>query len=93
MAEAEQLVRKAEAYKHYKEAAMVDMLMEALPKVAAEVAAPLTQVNKISMISTGGEIGASKLVTEILETVLRMPQLVSSVTGVDITKTISSRTA
>jgi len=92
MAEAEQLARKAEAYKHYKEAALVDMLMEALPKIAAEVSAPLAQVNKINMISTGGEIGTSRLVTEILESVLRMPQLVSSVTGVDITKTITSRT-
>jgi len=45
------------------------------------------------MVSTGGEIGASRLVTEVLETVLRMPQLVSSVTGVDITKTITTRTA
>lgn len=33
LAEAEQLARKAEAYKFYKEAAIVDMLMEALPKV------------------------------------------------------------
>lgn len=33
MAEAEQLARKAEAYKFYKEAAIVDMLMEVLPKV------------------------------------------------------------
>jgi len=92
MAEAEQLARKAEAYKHYKEAAMVDMIMEALPKIAAEVSAPLAQVNKISMISTGGEIGTSRLVTEVLESVLRMPQLVSSVTGVDITKAVTSRT-
>jgi len=93
MAEAEQLARKAEAYKFYKDAAIVDMLMECLPKIAAEVAAPLTQVNKISLVSTGGEIGASRLVTEVLETVLRMPQLVSSITGVDVTKTITSRTA
>ncbi|OXA62471.1 flotillin-1 [Folsomia candida] len=93
LAEAEQLARKAEAYKFYKEAAIVDMLMEALPKIAAEVAAPLTQVNKISMVSTGGEIGASRLVTEVLETVLRMPQLVQSITGVDVTKTMTSRTA
>lgn len=45
------------------------------------------------MVSTGGEIGASRLVTEVLETVLRMPQLVQSITGVDVTKTMTSRTA
>jgi len=33
MAEAEQLSRKAEAYKHYKEAAIVELMLDALPKV------------------------------------------------------------
>jgi flotillin len=33
MAEAEQLARKAEAYRTYKDAAIVDLLLEALPKV------------------------------------------------------------
>lgn len=32
-AEAEQMAKKAEAWKEYKDAAMVDMLLEALPKV------------------------------------------------------------
>jgi len=32
-AEAEQLTKKAEAYKTYKDAALVEMLLEALPKV------------------------------------------------------------
>ncbi|CAL8089306.1 unnamed protein product [Orchesella dallaii] len=87
-AEAEKLARKAEAYKLYKDAAVTEMLLEALPKIAAEVAAPLTQAKRINMISTGGEIGAARLTTEILETVLRMPQLVSTITGVDISKSV-----
>lgn len=37
--------KKAEAYKEYREAAMIEMLLETLPKVAAEVAAPLSQVS------------------------------------------------
>lgn len=32
-AEAEQMAKKADAWKEYKEAAMVDMLLETLPKV------------------------------------------------------------
>lgn len=32
-AEAEQMAKKAEAWKEYKEAAMIDLLMETLPKV------------------------------------------------------------
>lgn len=32
-AEAEQMAKKAEAYKEYREAAMIEMLLETLPKV------------------------------------------------------------
>jgi len=90
-AEAEQLTMKGEAYKCYKDAAVVDMLLDVLPKVAAEVAAPLTQVKKMTMVSTGGEIGAARLTTEILDTVLRMPQLIAALTGIDITKAVTGR--
>merc|ERR1719195_1623000 len=38
-AESEQMAKKADAWKEYKEAAMVDMMLQTLPKVAAEVAA------------------------------------------------------
>ena len=34
-AEAEQMLKKAAAFKEYKEAAMVDMLMNTLPKVSS----------------------------------------------------------
>lgn len=98
--------KKAEAWREYREAAMVDMLLETLPKVhrisnqflhylmtfalnqiAAEVAAPLSQAKKITMVSTGGgEIGAAKLTDEILAIVNKVPELVKSITGVDISR-------
>jgi len=43
------------------------------------------------MVSTGGEIGAARLTTEVLESVLRMPQLISTLTGVDITKAVTGK--
>ncbi|XP_055702250.1 flotillin-1 isoform X3 [Phlebotomus papatasi] len=90
-AEAEQMAKKAEAWREYREAAMVDMLMDTLPKVAAEVAAPLSQAKKITMVSTGGgEIGASKLTGEVLEIVNKVPDLVKSLTGVDIARSMHS---
>lgn len=47
------MAKKADAWKEYKEAAMLDMFLESLPKVAAEVAAPLSQAKKITMVSDG----------------------------------------
>lgn len=37
-AEAEQMAKKAEAFKEYREAAMVEMLLNTLPKVTGQVA-------------------------------------------------------
>ncbi|XP_061163752.1 flotillin-1-like isoform X3 [Saccostrea echinata] len=44
-AEAEQMAKKADAWKDYQDAAMVDMILETLPKVAAEISAPLCSTN------------------------------------------------
>lgn len=58
-------------------------------QVAAEVAAPLSQVNKVTMVSCGGsEVGAAKLTAEVLNIVQCIPTLVKGVTGVDITKVL-----
>ncbi|XP_055837066.1 flotillin-1 isoform X1 [Episyrphus balteatus] len=88
-AEAEQMAQKAEAYREYREAAMVEMLLETLPKVAAEVAAPLSQTKKITMVSSGnGDIGAAKLTGEVLQIVNKVPELVKNITGVDIARSV-----
>ena len=46
-AEAEQMRKKALAWKQYQEAAMVDMVLKTLPQIAAEIAAPLARANKV----------------------------------------------
>ncbi|RVE48395.1 hypothetical protein evm_006956 [Chilo suppressalis] len=87
VADAEQMSKKAEAWKEYGSAAMVDMMLDTLPKVAAEVAAPLSQARKVTMVSCGGgEVGAAKLTGEVLSIVQCIPDLVKGVTGVDISK-------
>lgn len=86
-AEAEQMARKADAWKEYKEAALVDMMMQIMPKVAAEIGGPISQTNKITMVSTGdGPFGASKITGEVMEIMASLPQTVKAMTGVDITK-------
>lgn len=90
-AEAEQMAKKAEAWKEYKRAAMVDMFMDILPQVVAEVSAPLSQTNKITMVSSGqGEIGAAKLTGEVLTMVAGIPQVVKAMTGVDIVQSLQA---
>lgn len=86
-AEADQMLKKAEAWREYKEAAMIDMILETLPKVAAEVAAPLSQAKKIKMISSGqGDIGAARLTGEVIDIVTKVPEMIKTITGVNVMK-------
>ncbi|ROT70680.1 flotillin-1 [Penaeus vannamei] len=88
-AEAATMQAKAEAQKEYKEAAMLDMYLDTMPKVAAEVAAPLSQAKKLTMVSSGNsEVGAAKLTGEVMEIITRVPGMVKNMTGVDVTKSI-----
>jgi len=86
-AEAEQMIKKADAWKEYQEAAMVDMVLQTLPKVAAEIAAPLTRAKKVTMVSSGdGDVGAAKLTGEVIDVINKLPAMIDNLTGVDIKK-------
>ena len=58
-----------------------------LTQVAAEIAAPLTQTKKLTMVAIGdGEIGAAKLTNEIIQVMENLPKVVNNLTGVDFAK-------
>ena len=58
-----------------------------LPQIAAEVAAPLQNVSKVTLVSgPNGEVGAAKLTGEVLEIVRRLPKVIEEITGVDMSK-------
>lgn len=54
-AEAAAMLARAAAYKDYGHAAILSMVLEAMPKIAAEVAAPLSRVDEIVMLSGGSD--------------------------------------
>nr|XP_022320510.1 flotillin-1-like isoform X6 [Crassostrea virginica] len=89
-AEAEQMAKKADAWKDYQDAAMVDMILETLPKMAAEISAPLCKAKKITMVSSGkGDVGAAKLSGEVLTLMEKMPHVVENLTGINISKNLA----
>nr|BAE93513.1 hypothetical protein similar to Flotillin 2 [Enchytraeus japonensis] len=81
-AELERMRLKAAAYKQYGEAAVLSLVLEALPKIAAEVSAPLAKTDEIVMI---GDDRAASEVTRLLASV---PPSVQALTGVDLTKVL-----
>ncbi|XP_076436261.1 flotillin-1-like isoform X2 [Babylonia areolata] len=93
-AEAEQMAKKADAWKDYQDAAMVDMVLETLPKVAAEIAQPLTNTKKITMVSSGkGDVGAHKLTSEVMSIMEKLPSVVENLTGINIAKSMKLQQA
>ena len=90
LAEAEAMRVKAEAWKEYGQAAMIDTLLESLPEVASAVAQPLAQTDRIVMISGDGSMGASKLTNDVTKVVSQLPDLVESLTGIDILGTLKN---
>ncbi|XP_022907864.1 flotillin-1-like [Onthophagus taurus] len=89
-AEADVMAKKAEAWREYKEAATVNMIMEVLPNVVKEVSGPLCETKKVTMVSSGnGEVGAAKLSGEVLNIVSTIPKIVKSMTGVDISRSVN----
>merc|ERR550519_66544 len=78
-AEAESMRMKASAYKQYGDAAIMSLVLEALPQIAAEVAAPLAKTDEIVLLG-----GADRTTSEINKLVSQLPPAVSALTGVDL---------
>ena len=81
LAEAEGIDKKAEAMKKYGEAAVIEMIMEALPEIAKNVAEPLSKVDKITMY---GEGNSAKLLSDIVTGTTQVTEGISAGMGIDI---------
>lgn len=86
LAEAEGIDRKAEAMKKYGEAAVVEMVMAALPQIAKNVAEPLSKVDKITMY---GEGNSAKLLADIVNGTTQVTEGISAGMGIDIRSLIA----
>jgi hypothetical protein len=70
---------------------LTDEMSVAAVQVAAEIAAPLTNTKKVTMVSIGkNDVGIAKLTTEVLQLVERLPKMVEGATGIDISKVRSA---
>ena len=82
-AEAEAMNRKADAYARYNEAAVIEMLVSALPSITEQVAAPLGSIEKLTVISTDG---AGQVAKQVTNGVVQTVQMLKDTTGIDLTK-------
>ncbi|KAI9579323.1 flotillin-2-like [Glossina fuscipes] len=85
-AEAEKMSLKANVYKKFGDAAMTNMVLESLPKIASEVAAPLAKTDEIVLIG-----GSDNFLNDINRLVAQLPPSINALTGVDISKMLSKQ--
>ena len=86
LAEAQGIDKKAEAMKKYGEAAIVEMVMGALPEIAKNVAEPLSKVDKITMY---GEGNSAKLLGDIINGTTQVTEGLTAGMGIDIKSLIA----
>lgn len=86
LAEAEGIDKKAEAMKKYGEAAIIEMLVGALPEIAKNVAEPLSKVDKITMY---GEGNSSKLIGDIVNGTSQVTEGMMQGLGIDLKALLS----
>ena len=86
VAEAEGIEKKAEAMAKMGEAAVLEMYFKALPEVVRNAAEPLTSVDRITMYGDGN---STKLIKDIMGTVVQVTDGLKESTGVDLQAILS----
>jgi flotillin len=79
---------KAESFKQYNEAAVIEMIVRVLPEIAGKISEPLSKTEKIVIINSGPGPGggASKLTGDVTTIISQLPPVLESLTGVKFEK-------
>jgi len=90
-AEAKAMNVKAEAYQEYNQAAVVDKLITGLPEIVKALAAPLANVDKITIVSTGNgdAAGMNKITGDITKIAAQVPALFETLSGMPLADLLS----
>jgi Uncharacterized protein conserved in bacteria len=93
IAEAEALEKKAEAMKKYGQAAMMEMIVKALPEMAREIAEPLKAIDKVTIIDGGeGNNGVSQMGGYVPAILAKTMESVKEATGIDLGEIMRANT-
>ena len=80
-AEAQALALRAEAYRQFNEAAIIQTVLSMLPEIVRAAAEPMSRIGQLTVLSNDG---ASDLVRNVTRTVTEAGTTVKGLTGIDI---------
>ncbi len=90
-AEAKAMNVKAEAFQEYNQAAVVDKLLTNMPEIVRALAAPLANIDKITIVSTGdgATAGMNKITGDITAMAAQIPALFETLSGMKMSELLS----
>jgi flotillin len=90
-AEAKAMNVKAEAYQDWNQAAVVDRLIGQMPEMVKAMAAPLANIDKITIVSTGdgAAAGAHRITGDLTAIAAQVPALFESLSGMQMSELLS----
>jgi len=94
LAEAEAKEKIAEAFEQFGQAAILDMIIKMLPEYAKQVAAPLGNIDKITVVDTGGGSGsnggANKITSYATNLMASLQESLKASSGIDVKELIEN---
>ncbi|WP_369546272.1 flotillin family protein [Bacillus velezensis] len=93
LAEAEAKEKIAEAFEKYGQAAILDMIVKMLPEYAKQVSAPLSNIDKITVVDTGGSgenSGANKVTGYATNLMAGLQESLKASSGINVKELIEN---
>ncbi|MCU7667559.1 flotillin family protein [Bacillus thuringiensis] len=93
LAEAEAKQKIAEAFELFGQAAVMDMMVRMLPEYAKQVASPLANIDKITVVDTGGSGkngGAGKVAGYATDLMATVQETLKASSGIDVKELLES---
>jgi flotillin len=90
-AEARAMNVKAEAYKEYNQAAVVDRLITGMPELVRALASPLSKIDRITVVSTGNgdSAGMHKITGDLTQMAAQVPALFEALSGMQMSELLA----
>ncbi|GGA41415.1 flotillin family protein [Paenibacillus physcomitrellae] len=92
LAEAEAKEKLAEAFQKFGEAAILDIVVKMLPELAGKIAAPISGIDKLTVVDTGKGEGAARVSNYVTELMATAPEMLRSVSGIELNSLIQGLT-
>ncbi|MET3210133.1 UNVERIFIED_CONTAM: flotillin [Paenibacillus sp. PvR008] len=92
LAEAEAKEKLAEAFQKFGEAAILDIIVKMLPELAGRIAEPIASIDKLTVVDTGKGEGAARVSNYVTELMATAPEMLKSVSGIDMEQLIKGLT-